>query len=83
MTLHLILLLLAAAVLAGDFEAAAMSAHQLKGSCATVGAAVMLAQVRALEQALQAGDPVPIQAGVASLDGAFDAFRAAVRDLVP
>ncbi len=77
------LALLAAAVLAGDFEAAAMSAHQLKGSCATVGAAVMLAQVRALEQALQAGDPIPIQAGTASLPGAFDSFRAAVGDLVP
>ncbi|MCX6547713.1 MAG: Hpt domain-containing protein [Acidobacteria bacterium] len=62
---------------AGDLEEAARAAHQLKGSCATVGAAVMLAEVRALERGIEAGDLHAIQAALACLVDAFEPFRTA------
>ncbi len=76
------LLHLQATVQAGDLEEAARAAHQLKGSCATVGAPVLLEGVRVLEFQLQAGEPEPIQAALVRLLAAFEPFRAAAQDFL-
>ena len=76
------LALLQAALASGDLVTAATECHLLKGSSATVGAATLLAGVRALEQVVLAGDLKAFRTGLPGLIRDFEQFRQAVRGFI-
>jgi len=67
------------AVASSDYSAAARAAHQLRGSCAAVGATGMAAIAEEIEEAAKANRPGGLAAPVARMDRSFDEAREALR----
>ena len=77
------LALLQAALASGDLVTAATECHLLKGSSATVGAAAMLAGVRALEQVVLDGDLRAFRSGLPGLIHDFEQFQQVAQGFSP
>jgi HPt (histidine-containing phosphotransfer) domain-containing protein len=66
-----------------DAAAIRRAAHRLKGSALGIGASQLAALAAAVELAAGAGDVERATSGVAGLDAAFEAARAALESLIP
>jgi two-component system, sensor histidine kinase and response regulator len=71
--------LLAAAVARADLETVARAAHQLKGSCAAVGARSMEGLAAQIEAAAVDNHPERLPAGVAKMQQSFESAQVALR----
>ncbi len=67
------------AVACADLETVARAAHQLKGSCAAVGARSMGGLAAQIEAAAVENHPERLPASVAQIEQSFESARAALR----
>ncbi len=70
------------AVAAGDFDAAALAAHRLKGSCTAVGATTLARLAAEVEAAAMESRPDAMAAGVAQMAQSLEDVRRALRAAV-
>ena len=70
---------LTGALARSDLETVARAAHQLKGSCAAVGARSMWGLVAEIEAAATENRPERLPAGLARIEQSFESARAALR----
>jgi PAS domain S-box-containing protein len=69
---------LRAAVASGDLQASAALAHEVRGSCATIGAQALADACSGVERSAHAGHVAEVQAMGLTLDRAFERTRAAL-----